>query len=305
MWPDMVVMVTPLVYFVSGFIQIIKPVLVQTRVSKPPIETFHKGIHFKKLKSSTQKEYMRQLTDIKAVFGHMPPHEIDAGDVSDFMEHLATERATSRGPAYVTANRYKACMQKLCAYAVTKKKMKTNPCREVPDFEEEARDRYIEDWEYNAIYEHASSLCRAAMEISYLCMARIGDVVSLKEQDLWEEGIYIRQAKTNKQQIKQWSDRLRDAVAMCRALPLKKGMSTIFLFHKPDGSRYQKRSIQRHYKAAKEKAKITDCTFQDIKAKAISDFDGTISEKQHAAGHTSVKQTLAYDRKVRVVKPTR
>ena len=54
------------------------------------------------------------------------------------------------------------------------------------------------------------------------------------------------------------------------------------------------------------KARITtgflmDFTFHDLKAKGISDFEGSLENKREAAGHTTTKQTADYDRKIRVV----
>ena len=44
-----------------------------------------------------------------------------------------------------------------------------------------------------------------------------------------------------------------------------------------------------------------DFTFHDLKAKGISDFEGSLENKREAAGHTTTKQTADYDRKIRVV----
>ena len=47
---------------------------------------------------------------------------------------------------------------------------------------------------------------------------------------------------------------------------------------------------------------IEDATFHDLKAKGVSDFEGTLSEKREAAGHTTDAQTATYDRKIKRVK---
>lgn len=54
------------------------------------------------------------------------------------------------------------------------------------------------------------------MEISYLCAARLGDVLELKWQDIMDKGIYIEQNKTGTKQIKEWSPRLRTAIQLAR-----------------------------------------------------------------------------------------
>jgi hypothetical protein len=44
-----------------------------------------------------------------------------------------------------------------------------------------------------------------------------------------------------------------------------------------------------------------DFTFHDLKAKGISDLDGTLQEKQAISGHKSAGQTARYDRKTKIV----
>ncbi|MCL1073792.1 integrase [Shewanella dokdonensis] len=42
-------------------------------------------------------------------------------------------------------------------------------------------------------------------------------------------------------------------------------------------------------------------TLHDIKAKGISDFEGTLSEKQQFSGHKTLAQVNDYDRRTAVV----
>jgi hypothetical protein len=42
------------------------------------------------------------------------------------------------------------------------------------------------------------------------------------------------------------------------------------------------------------------CTFHDLKAKDISDYEGSSREKQLFSGHKTESQVLVYDRKVRI-----
>lgn len=266
------------------------------------ISKFTKSQDFLCLSPRTQKDYLSYMPTIKTVFGKMRPNDIQAYHVRLFMDNLSVTRGSALKAANATANRHKACMQKVCSWAYERGLMKINPCVGVSKMKEAGRDRYITDGEYNAIYECAPAACRIAMEISYLCMARIGDVMKLTMRDVLEEGLYIEQGKTGKKQIKLWSERLRQAITNARNLPRKKGMATIFLISKPDGSKYAVRGIQGQYKAATVKAGIVGCTFHDIKARGISDFEGTLSEKQDAAGHTTAAQTAKYDRKVKSVR---
>jgi hypothetical protein len=42
------------------------------------------------------------------------------------------------------------------------------------------------------------------------------------------------------------------------------------------------------------------CTFHDLKAKGISDYEGSSREKQIFSGHKTESQVVVYDRKVKV-----
>jgi|GEM_PF-6843336 len=56
------------------------------------------------------------------------------------------------------------------------------------------------------------------MEISYCCAARIPDVLSITREQLREEGLYIKQGKTGKAQIKAFSPRLKRALDQAKAV---------------------------------------------------------------------------------------
>lgn len=61
--------------------------------------------------------------------------------------------------------------------------MKGNPCKGVRKFTSRPRTVYISDEQYAAIYHEATPALCVAMEISYLCAARLGDVLDLR----WDE----------------------------------------------------------------------------------------------------------------------
>ncbi len=58
----------------------------------------------------------------------------------------------------------------------------------VKQFKEKARERYITDEEYQAVYEVSPDVVRVAMEIAYLCVARQSDVLSLQKDQLFDSG---------------------------------------------------------------------------------------------------------------------
>lgn len=65
-------------------------------------------------------------------------------------------------------------------------------------------------------------------------------------------------------------------------------------------------SLHDYWQAAKSEAAekfgiAADFTFHDLKAKGISDYDGTMAEKQRFSGHKEMGQVNTYDRKIDIV----
>ena len=145
------------------------------------------------------------------------------------------------------------------------------------------------------------------MELAYLCCARQADVLSMKKGQLLPEGILIKQSKTSVAQIKAWSPRLQAVINEASNLPLKPGMSSIYIIHQTGGSAYTRDGFNSRWSKAKEEAKLKfpeqsfDFTFHDLKAKGVSDLEGDLYEKRAITGHKNVEQTAAYDRKITIV----
>lgn len=125
----------------------------------------------------------------------------------------------------------------------------------------------------------------------YLCVVRQNDVLALREAQILKVGIFICQNKTQKKQIKSWFEHLRHAIAMSLTLPLKPAIVSTFVLHQPNGNRYKRDGFNSAWRDAKLAAEEKhpdlnfDFTFHDIKAKGVSDLEGTLSEKQSISGH--------------------
>ena len=108
-------------------------------------------------------------------------------------------------------------------------------------------------------------------------------------------------------QIKAWTDRLHTAIELSHTLPLDKRISSIYVLYQQSGSGYTRDGFNSRWRKAKEEAKIKfshlnfDFTFHDLKAKGVSDLDGSLSEKQTISGHKNIAQTARYDRKINIV----
>lgn len=279
---------------------------------KALVEKYMASAQFKKLSIETQKDYTKYWTStakdgetksakLEDVFGRVDAKKITKKHIRKYMDLKGKSSETQ-------ANRHLAFLSGVFKWGTQWSDIEVNPCLGITRFEEQARERYIEDWEYDLVYKHANDTVRAAMEISYLCAARQGDVLKLTKGQLEIKGIFIRQGKTGKKQIKAWTVRLRKATTMVKPFTRKDGstIESIYVIHTRSGTAYTSGGFRTMWrkalvKAREESGEPLDFTFHDIKAKAISDFEGNQAEKQEFSGHKTARQVETYDRKIKVV----
>ena len=143
------------------------------------------------------------------------------------------------------------------SWAYENGKVKMNPVKGVRKFSEPPRDRYIEDFEYHLWLDEAYikwPLLAAAMEVSYCCAARQDDVWSLKRSQLQDTGIFIKQGKTGKKQIKEWNPRLRAAVDL--ALSVQKVTNFDLVFCDKKGHHPAQGTLKKWAVRAREEAQF-------------------------------------------------
>lgn len=248
------------------------------------------------LSARTQSDYLQHQKKLLAVFGKVKADNIKPEHVRAYMDKRGLQSRTQ-------ANHEMSSMSRVYRWGYERGYAKGNPCQGVSKFPKKDRDVYIPDEHYYSIYEAAAAKLKVAMEISYLCAVREGDIFDLKWMDVREEGIFIEQNKTGKKQIKSWTARLRAAFEMAREF--NTNQITGYVIPGPSGGRMIKRTFNKWWNAARNQAeqKIAETipgTFHDIKAKSISDYEGSSKEKQMFSGHKTEGQVAVYDRKTRV-----
>lgn len=252
---------------------------------------------FTELAARTQKDYHQHEKKLLAVFGKVKADDIKIEQVRIYMDKRGISSKNQ-------ANQEVSSMSRVFGWGFERGYVRNNPCKGIRKFTLVDRDVYIPDEDYLAIYEHARVEVQVAMEISYLCAAREGDVFDLMVQDLMTDGIFIEQNKTGKKQIKEWTPRLRAAID--KALAQLVGRSAAgFVVPSPSGGRLNRKTFNTWWNDAKKAAglklgKKIPGTFHDIKAKAISDFEGSSKDKQLFSGHKTEIQVTTYDRKIKI-----
>ncbi|EBV1888602.1 integrase [Salmonella enterica subsp. enterica serovar Coquilhatville] len=252
---------------------------------------------FTELAERTQKDYRQHQRKLLAVFGKMRADDVKIEQVRIFMDKRGMSSKNQ-------ANQEVSSMSRVYGWGFERGYVKGNPCRGIRKFTLADRDVYIPDEDYYAIYEAAVPAVKVAMEISYLCAARQGDVLDLRWTEILSGGIYIEQNKTGKKQIKEWSPRLRNALELARR-ELNSNNASGVVIPGPSGGKMNKKTFNNWWNDAKQQASLKlgrpiPGTFHDIKAKAISDYDGSSRDKQLFSGHKTENQVNTYDRKVKI-----
>jgi integrase len=180
-----------------------------------------------------------------------------------------------------------------------------NPYVGIERFKEAPRDRYIEDWEYQAFRKHAGDLIAAYMDFKYLTGLRQGDLLQLRLDQLKEDGIHLTVGKTGKHIIISWTDALHDAVGAIRGL--RRPVRGLFLFCNRKGQPYTGNGFRSLWQRRMRSALATGLLKErfrehDIRAKAASDVDRAHATELMA--HLDAKTTAKhYRRKPEIVRP--
>jgi integrase len=246
----------------------------------------------------TQNDNQKELNNLEKSFGKLDPKKIKPIHVYQYLD--------ARGKtARTRANREIALLSHVFSYAIRWGICEHNPCREVRKLSEKPRDRYVEDWEYAAVYAIAPTIIKAAMEVAVITGMRQGDILALKRTDCTSEGLSVVQSKTRKKQIFQWTPGLRSALD--QAIAIDRSISSIWIFATTTGRRYSSSGFQTAWHRLMDKA-IADglltnrFTFHDLRAKAGSEHE----DATRLLGHQNPATTRrVYIRKPDKVKPNR
>ena len=179
------------------------------------------------------------------------------------------------------------------------------------------RDRYITDSELRRIKVHAMRatgrhgqeldtrsgpmLC-ALVDMAYLTGQAIGDLLRLEWRQIGADGIHFARskvAKTTKAKVTiEWTPKLQDVVRRLKELRKDRRAFGSRVFVRQDGQPYTYWGASSAWQRARERAGVVDCTFHDLKAKALTDKarrDG-MGAAQAMGQHSTESQTADYVR---------
>lgn len=253
--------------------------------------------------ATTYKQDVYGIKSLKTFFGDMYPEDITPVDIYKYMD-------IRKQVTVVGANKEKSLLSHILTMAIRWGVLTDNVCKNVQRLTEKKRDRYIEEWEFEVVYNSAPDLIKAAMMIAYLTGLRLGDLLKIKLSDLNDQGIKIQISKTKNAILIEWTDALREAVNLAKKL--NRPVRGMHLFCTRKGQPYSadgfKSIWQRVMNSAMKKELIKErFRFHDIRRKAASDIEAKDGRElaRKLLGHSTQKMTENYIAGVQKVRPVK
>ena len=239
----------------------------------------------------TRRDQGAQLDRLKRVFGHMQPDGVTAQHVYRY----ADERRNPKGlPAPVAARHEVSLLGHIFRKAIRWGVASSNPVRGLDLGPRSAKRSQVLLAEVEKVRALADERMRVAIDLAVCMGPRRGDLLSLRRENLTDEGIMFTQSKTGITQLIEWSDELRAIVA--RAKALKPQVPGEYLLRTRNGKPYTaagfsanwQRLITKHVKAGGQRF-----TFHDLRA-VSADGAATPEEARDRLGHASVETTTRH-----------
>lgn len=257
------------------------------KLSSKVYQTYQKRHETGDLAKQTYAGYRAVRERIEVAFGKMAIANIKPAHIGQFLDFYFEEK---QGMGNIARNVLNTIFARAVRYGLAE----YNPVKEVPRFKCKPRDRHITDAEWDAIYHAAPVYLRQVMGMCYLTAQRIGDVLSIRQTDISDDGIEFQQQKTKNRILVESSPALRELVREIRGSKVV----GVHLFQVG----YDR--VSEAWRQACKKAGVEDARIHDIRAKALTDADALGMDAQKLAGHSSPDMTRRYLRLRRTEKVT-
>jgi len=238
---------------------------------------------------------------LKLFFGAMLPSQVEPHHIGNYLDLGAIQERPVR------ANREKSCLSAAFTWMLRQPDagIKLNPCAGVKRNPESKRERYVEDWEYEAVYNETSKSVRMLMALVYRTLQRPEDIItwtpknliSKKEKGITKRILRVKQNKTGAIvdiEISPEIDVILKEIWGPSGLPFV-GMP---LIHTRKGKGYVYSGLTSMLNRDRARVKLEETFgFYDIKGKGATDMwlSGVPLEQiQVLCGHESVTTTEIY-----------
>lgn len=248
----------------------------------------------------TRLEEGRALGKLKNAFGHMLPDNVTAVHCYGYID---SRRSKEGKPVPVAARHEIALLGHVYLLAIRWGAASVNPARGLQLPKKAPKRRYVPMEEVEAVRALASERMRLAIDWAIMIGQRRGDLLKLKRSDVRQDGIYVKQGKTEAELLIAHSADVDALVARSDAMSPQ--IPREYLIRKANGRPYTasgfsanwQRLIRKHVAAGGQRF-----TFHDLRSVSVNDT-GT-EEARDRLGHASAETTRRhYLRGVTKAKP--
>jgi len=263
----------------------------------------------KDMSQRTLDDYTKNVAELKVFFGRAAPEAITSHMVQTYLsEGKRAGRATR-------ANRERACLSSCLSWLIREGKtaLKINPCMRASGLQrntETARDRYVADAEYQAVYAVAPKTVKLMMELTYRTLQRpesdiIGWTPANVRQKAGGKVLRVEQNKTGRiLEIALTGDLLELVESAVGEIPVLHRPIVHKRRHKigDENEAYTYSGLSAMLKRAQAKARkkmpsLLPFGFRDLKGKGATDMwlsGEPIERIQALCGHKDKKTTEIY-----------
>lgn len=241
-----------------------------------------------KRSEQTREDEGKALYRLKAVFGHMLPDNVTAQACYKYVD---TRRSKDGKPVPVAARHEIALLGHVFAKAIRWGAASSNPVRGMDFGERSAKRAQVPLEQVEALKALAGERLAVAIDLAVSTGQRRGDLLTLRREQLTDEGIVFQQSKTGAGVLIEWSPDLRAIID--RAKRLAPQIPGDYLIRTRRGKPYTaegfsaiwQRAMAKHVKAGGQRF-----SFHDLRS-VSADGAATAEEAQARLGHASVATT--------------
>ena len=264
-----------------------------------------------------------ELVNLKLAFGKMAPRALQPHHVWNYLHKYRGKQAPIR------ANREISLLKSAFNWARGQGIVRDNPCAGVERNEETSRDRLVTHAELESFCafaranghvaehlrgeEHLDAGARVAntAELAWLTGKGQAQVLRMLRSQAKEDGIHFGKRKGGASTIVEWTDRLRECVARCEAMPAR--LKSVYVVFNREGQPYTSAGFKALWNRlmhawidsgredpndAKSASKNEWFTFHDLRAKSVTDLITQGRQASELTGHREEKTVATiYDRR--------
>lgn len=245
--------------------------------------------------SASQKRNMERMADVVArSFAEFTPADVTTPDCAAFLGRYADKARTH--------NIYRDILRQVLAHAaVLGLREGWNPIDNIKGLSTPGRSRIVSDVEIAAIRSAALSGTRddasgralvQMLELALVTGQRVGDLLSMRWQDVGPAGVFVQQGKTGARMLIEWTPALRAAVDACAVGTDRIG----HLIKTRTGSAYTYAGMRSSWVRACAKAGVQDLNIHDLRGRAGVDAleAGDLESARALLGHKTQRMTAHY-----------